>query len=228
MEDLVRVEGVTKAYRLGEIDVWALRGVDLAIHQGEFVALTGPSGSGKSTLLHLMGGLHRPTAGRVLLEGKDISCLSRGELARLRGRKVGFVFQQFHFLPRASALANVELPLMYAGIPRKTRRQRALACLDRVGLALRARHRPGQLSGGECQRVAIARALACDPPLLLADEPTGSLDTRTGREILGIFRVLVAGGKTVVVVTHEPYVASFAAQQVRLLDGRLEDGDGTG
>jgi len=224
----VRAEKATKAYRLGEVEVWALRGVDLGVRLGDFLALTGPSGSGKSTLLHLMGGLHRPTSGRVLLEGQDISRFPRAELARLRGRKVGFVFQQFHLLPRSSAVANVELPLMYAGQPRQVRRQRALACLERVGLAPRGHHRPSQLSGGECQRVAIARALACDPPLVLADEPTGSLDTRTGREILDIFQDLVREGRTVVVVTHEPYVASFTQRQVRLLDGRLENGDGTG
>lgn len=228
MEDLVRAEKATKAYRLGEVEVWALRGVDLGVRPGDFLALTGPSGSGKSTLLHLMGGLHRPTSGRVLLEGQDISRFPRAELARLRGRKVGFVFQQFHLLPRSSAVANVELPLMYAGQPRQVRRQRALACLERVGLAPRGHHRPSQLSGGECQRVAIARALACDPPLVLADEPTGSLDTRTGREILDIFQDLVHEGRTVVVVTHEPYVAGFTQRQVRLLDGRLENGDGTG
>jgi len=224
----VRAEKATKAYRLGEVEVWALRGVDLSVRLGDFLALTGPSGSGKSTLLHLMGGLHRPTSGRVLLEGQDISRFPRADLARLRGRKVGFVFQQFHLLPRSSAVANVELPLMYAGQPRQVRRQRALACLERVGLAPRGHHRPSQLSGGECQRVAIARALACDPPLVLADEPTGSLDTRTGREILDIFQDLVREGRTVVVVTHEPYVASFTQRQVRLLDGRLENGDGTG
>ncbi len=224
----MRAEKATKAYRLGEVEVWALRGVDLGVRPGDFLALTGPSGSGKSTLLHLMGGLHRPTSGRVLLEGQDISRFPRAELARLRGRKVGFVFQQFHLLPRSSAVANVALPLMYAGHPRQVRRQRALACLERVGLGPRADHRPGQLSGGECQRVAIARALACDPPLVLADEPTGSLDTKTGKEILQTFRGLVDEGRTVVVVTHEPYVAAFTQRQVRLLDGRLEDGDGTG
>ncbi len=222
----MRIDGVSKAYHVGTVDVWALREVDLTIPDGGFVALTGPSGSGKSTLLHLMGGLHRPTYGRVLLQAQDISRLPRAELARLRGRKVGFVFQQFHLLPRASAIANVELPLMYAGYPRQARRARALACLERVGLAPRAQHRPGQMSGGECQRVAIARALACDPPLLLADEPTGSLDTKTGREILAAFRSLVNEGRTVVVVTHEPYVAGFTERQVRLLDGRLENGNG--
>lgn len=228
MEDLVRAEQVTKAYRLGEMDVWALRGVDLSVRPGDFLALTGPSGSGKSTLLHLMGGLHRPTSGRVLLEGQDISGLPRAELARIRGRKVGFVFQQFHLLPRSSAVANVELPLVYAGRPAQLRRERALTCLERVGLAPRGHHRPSQLSGGECQRVAIARALACDPLLVLADEPTGSLDTKTGREVLEIFGGLVDEGRTVVVVTHEPYVASFTRQQVRLLDGRMENSDGTG
>lgn len=226
MDDLVQIDGVSKAYHVGSFDVWALRDVDLTIREGDFVALTGPSGSGKSTLLHLMGGLHQPTCGRVLLGGEDISRLPRAELARLRGLKVGFVFQQFHLLPRASAAANVALPLTYAGYPRHERRARALMCLARVGLTPRAQHRPGQLSGGECQRVAIARALACDPPLLLADEPTGSLDSKTGQEILATFRSLVDEGRTVVVVTHEPYVAGFAERQIRLLDGRLEDTNG--
>ncbi len=225
MKGLVALERVKKAYPLGEREVWALRGVDLVIEEGEFVAITGPSGSGKSTLMHLMGGLHRLTEGRVHLGGEDLSALSRDALAQIRNRKVGFMFQQFHLLPRTSALGNVELPLIYAGIGRKERRKQALECLRKVGLADRARHRPTQLSGGECQRVAIARALVNEPVLLLADEPTGSLDTQSGQEILKIFSALHAGGRTVVLVTHEPYVAAFAERQIRLRDGMIEEED---
>ena len=223
MKGLVVLEGAKKAYRLGEAELWALRGVDLAIEEGEFVAITGHSGSGKSTLMHLMGGLHRPTEGRVYLEREELSVLSRDDLARVRNRKVGFVFQQFYLLSRTTALENVELPLIYAGIGRRERRSRAMACLERVGLSDRAHHRPTQLSGGECQRVAIARALVNKPVLLLADEPTGSLDTQIGREILEIFSGLHQEGRTVVLVTHEPYVAAFAERQVRLRDGRIEE-----
>lgn len=223
MKGLVVLEGAKKAYRLGEAELWALRGVDLVIEEGEFVAITGHSGSGKSTLMHLMGGLHRPTEGRVYLEREELSVLSRDDLARVRNRKVGFVFQQFYLLSRTTALENVELPLIYAGIGRRERRSRAMACLERVGLSDRAHHRPTQLSGGECQRVAIARALVNKPVLLLADEPTGSLDTQIGREILEIFSGLHQEGRTVVLVTHEPYVAAFAERQIRLCDGRIEE-----
>ena len=225
MNGLVVFEGVKKAYRLGEVELWALRGVDLTIEEGEFAAITGHSGSGKSTLLHLIGALHRPTQGHVYLEGQELSVLSRDDLARVRNRKVGFVFQQFYLLSRTSALENVELPLIYAGIGRKARRERALACLQAVGLSDRVHHRPTQLSGGECQRVAIARALANKPVLLLADEPTGSLDTQIGQEILEIFKALHQEKRTVVLVTHEPYVAAVAKRQVRLLDGRIEEED---
>jgi putative ABC transport system ATP-binding protein len=223
MKGLVVLEGAKKVYRLGEAALWALRGVDLVIEEGEFVAITGHSGSGKSTLLHLMGGLHRPTEGRVYLEREELSALSRDDLARVRNRKVGFVFQQFYLLSRTTALGNVELPLIYAGIGRRKRRALAMACLERVGLSDRAHHRPTQLSGGECQRVAIARALVNKPVLLLADEPTGSLDTQIGREILEIFMALHQEERTVVLVTHEPYVAAFAERQVRLRDGRIEE-----
>jgi len=225
MNGLVVLEGVKKAYRLGEVELWALRGVDLTIEEGEFAAITGHSGSGKSTLLHLIGALHRPTQGHVYLEGQELSVLSRDDLARVRNRKVGFVFQQFYLLSRTSALENVELPLIYAGIGRKARRERALACLQAVGLSDRVHHRPTQLSGGECQRVAIARALANKPVLLLADEPTGSLDTQIGQEILEIFKALHQEKRTVVLVTHEPYVAAVAKRQVRLRDGRIEEED---
>lgn len=227
MKEMVLLMGVKKAYRLGEVEVWALRGVDLSVLEGEFLGITGPSGSGKSTLLHLMGGLHRPTQGQVFLDGEELSTLSREELARVRNRKVGFVFQQFHLLPRATALANVELPLVYAGMGRRERRARAMECLGQVGLADRTHHLPSQLSGGECQRVAIARALSANPALLLADEPTGSLDTQIGGEILDIFTHLHREGHTVVLVTHETYVAAYAARQVRLRDGVLEEDHGS-
>lgn len=227
MKEMVLLMGVKKAYRLGEVEVWALRGVDLSVLEGEFLGITGPSGSGKSTLLHLMGGLHRPTQGQVFLDGEELSTLSREELARVRNRKVGFVFQQFHLLPRASALANVELPLVYAGMGRRERRARAMECLEQVGLADRAHHLPSQLSGGERQRVAIARALSANPALLLADEPTGNLDTQIGGEILEIFAHLHREGRTVVLVTHETYVAAYAARQVRLRDGVLEEDHGS-
>ena len=223
IKKLVALEDVKKTYQVGETKVCALRGVDLTIEEGEFLALTGASGSGKSTLLHLIGGLHQPTEGQVFLEGEDLSALSRDALARVRNRKMGFVFQQFHLLPRATALTNVELPLLYSGLRRRLRKKRAMACLQEVGLARWARHRPTQLSGGECQRVAIARALANEPRMLLADEPTGSLDTQTGKEILEIFSSLHAGGRTVVLVTHEPYVAAFADRLIQLRDGQIQE-----
>lgn len=223
IKKLVALEDVKKTYQVGETKVCALRGVDLTIEEGEFLALTGASGSGKSTLLHLIGGLHQPTEGQVFLEGEDLSALSRDALARVRNRKMGFVFQQFHLLPRATALTNVELPLLYSGLRRRLRKKRAMACLQEVGLARWARHRPTQLSGGECQRVAIARALANEPRMLLADEPTGSLDTQTGKEILEIFSSLHAEGRTVVLVTHEPYVAAFADRLIQLRDGQIEE-----
>ena len=225
MKGVVVLEGAKKAYRLGEAELWALRGVDLAIEEGEFVAITGHSGSGKSTLLHLIGALHQPTQGRVFVDGEELSVLSRDDLARVRNRKVGFVFQQFYLLSRTTALGNVELPLIYAGIGRRERHALAMACLERVGLSDRAHHRPTQLSGGECQRVAIARALVNKPVLLLADEPTGSLDTQIGREILEIFMALHQEERTVVLVTHEPYVAAFAERQIKLRDGRIEEED---
>ncbi|KUK26030.1 MAG: Transporter [Acetothermia bacterium 64_32] len=201
----------------------ALRGVDLAIAEGEYVAITGPSGSGKSTLLHLIGALHKPTSGQVLLEGIDLGRLSPEELARLRNAKIGFVFQQFHLLPRLTALENVELPMAYAGLRPKLRRERAQAALARVGLLEFAHHRPNQLSGGQCQRVAIARALVNEPALILADEPTGNLDTKTGDEIVELFSSLHREGRTLVVVTHEPEIAARAPRVVKLRDGRIEE-----
>lgn len=223
---LIVLDGVKKVYRLGETEVWALRGVDLVVREREFTAVIGPSGSGKSTLLHILGCLDRPTQGRVLVEGEEVSSLSRNELARVRSRNVGFVFQRFYLLPYATALENVELPLVYAGVRRRERRVRALECLQAVGLAHRARHRPTQLSGGEHQRVAIARALVNEPKVLLADEPTGNLDTKTGHEVLKVFRSLNAEGRTVVVVTHAPEVAAYAKRQIRMRDGEIEEDTG--
>ncbi|MBC7098854.1 ABC transporter ATP-binding protein [Candidatus Bipolaricaulota bacterium] len=220
---MVELKRVTKDYPMGGGVYRALRGVDLAIDEGEYVAVTGPSGSGKSTLLHLIGALHKPTSGQVLLEGIDLGRLSPEELARLRNAKIGFVFQQFHLLPRLSALENVELPMAYAGVQPKLRRERARAVLARVGLLEFAHHRPNQLSGGQCQRVAIARALVNEPALILADEPTGNLDTKTGDEIVELFSSLHREGRTLVIVTHEPEIAARAPRVVKLRDGLIEE-----
>ena len=220
---MIELERVTKSYSMGETEFLALRGVDLSIAAGEFTAITGPSGSGKSTLLHIIGALHRPTSGRVLLEGEDLSRLSRDELARVRNRRIGFVFQRFHLLPGATVLQNVELPLAYAGLPRSVRRERAREYLAKVGMVDRASHRPSQLSGGESQRVAIARALVNDPRLLLADEPTGNLDSRMTEEIMDLFVALHDEGRTVVIVTHEENVAAKARRRVAMRDGLVEE-----
>ncbi len=224
---MIALRNVTKDYPMGEVVFHALRGIDLEIAEREFLAITGPSGSGKSTLLHLIGALHRPTSGQVLLDGEDLSTLSRDRLAQIRNEKIGFIFQQFYLLPRATALQNVELPLKYAGVPAKERRARALACLEKVGLLERARHEPTQLSGGESQRVAIARALVNNPRLLLGDEPTGNLDSKTAEEIIDIFTSLHKEGRTVLLVTHEWEIASRAERRIALRDGRIvEDSHG--
>ncbi|MFN3974609.1 MAG: ABC transporter ATP-binding protein [Dehalococcoidia bacterium] len=220
MQPIVQLSGVERVYRTGAIEVRALQGVDLSIYSGEMVAIMGPSGSGKSTLMHIMGLLDRPTAGRYLLEGQEVGRLGEGALARLRNRKIGFVFQAYNLLPRATALENVELPLMYAGVVRG-RSQRAREVLERVGLGERLRYRSNQLSGGEQQRVAIARALVNNPSLILADEPTGNLDTRTSHEIMSLFRQLQQEGMTVVVVTHEADIAGWAQRIVMMRDGRI-------
>ncbi len=220
---LLELSGVKKAYRMGEGLYWALQGVDLRVEEGEILAIMGPSGSGKSTLLHILGLLDRPTEGEYRLLGQPTSRLSETERAYLRNRFIGFVFQAFFLLPRLTALENVEVPLAYAGIPPGERRRRAWELLGLVGLAEKAHSLPNQLSGGQRQRVAIARALALDPPLLLADEPTGALDTRTGEEILGVFQELNRRGTTVVLVTHEPLVAEKARRILRMRDGRLVD-----
>jgi putative ABC transport system ATP-binding protein len=221
---LIRLVDVHKVYDSGESAVHALRGVSFEAGAGEYIAIMGPSGSGKSTLMHILGCLDVPSHGEYYLDGTPVSQMSARGLARIRNRKVGFVFQTFNLLPRASIARNVELPMLYAGVPRAERRERALAALEKVGLGSRARSVPSQLSGGQRQRVAIARALVNEPAIVLADEPTGNLDTKTGQEILGIFDELQAAGHTVMLVTHDPGVARHARRIVRIVDGLIEDG----
>jgi putative ABC transport system ATP-binding protein len=219
---VIRVEGMTRTYAIGEMRVHALRGVSLRIERGEYVAIMGPSGSGKSTLMNLIGCLDTPTKGTYLLNGKQASQMNDDELARIRNEEIGFVFQTFNLLPRASALHNVELPLIYAGVPSKVRHQRANQALDKVELSERKNHRPNELSGGQRQRVAIARALVNNPSILLADEPTGNLDSKTGVEIMNLFARLHEGGNTIILVTHEPDVASHAHRVIHIRDGKVE------
>jgi len=222
MTPLIAVRDLTKTYTVGELEVPALRGVTLDVQPGEFVALTGPSGSGKSTFMHLLGCLDRPTAGHYLLNGRDVSTLDSRALAHVRNDQIGFVFQGFNLLSRTSALENVELPMLYRrGVGAKERRERAVAALDSVGLGSRLDHHPNQLSGGQQQRVAIARALVNRPALLLADEPTGNLDTRTSVEVMQIFQHLNDDGLTIVLVTHEPDIAEYATRTVAFRDGRV-------
>ena len=220
-EALIQIEDLWKVYRAGDLELTALREVTLSIQPGEFVALMGPSGSGKSTLMNLLGCLDRPTRGRYRLDGTDVADLGSDARAALRNRKIGFVFQGFNLLARSSALENVELPLLYDGQPAAERRSRAAAALTRVGLGDRLQSRPVQLSGGQQQRVAIARALVMRPPLILADEPTGNLDSRTSYEIMALLQELNAGGLTVVLVTHEADVAHCARRLLMFRDGRL-------
>lgn len=219
---LITLRGIERTYDMGTVQVHALRGVDLTIQENEYVAIMGPSGSGKSTLMNVIGCLDTPTAGDYELDGDDVSSLEGDELARIRNRSIGFVFQTFNLLPRATALRNVELPLIYAGLRVKERRRRAEQALEKVGLLDRADHRPNELSGGQRQRVAVARALVTDPSIILADEPTGNLDSKTGDEILALFQGLHEQGNTIVLVTHEASVAENALRVIRVVDGRVD------
>ena len=215
---MITLEGITKVYRAGEVEVAALKGVSLHIPEGEFIAIMGPSGSGKSTLMNLIGCLDQPSSGRYILDGYDVSALSDDQLAWIRNRKIGFVFQSYNLIPRASAVHNVEMPLIYAG-DNQQRRERAMAALESVGLLDRASHLPNELSGGQQQRVAVARALVTDPAILLADEPTGNLDSESSLEIMRLLRDLNLQGRTIVLITHESDIAAFAQRVVRLRDG---------
>jgi putative ABC transport system ATP-binding protein len=218
---LIEVRDLVKVYTMGETEVRALAGVSADIAKGEFIAVMGPSGSGKSTFMNMLGCLDQPTSGEVRLAGERVSQLEPDRLAQVRNRQIGFVFQHFNLLARTPAVENVELPLVYSGVQKKARLERALRMLERVGLAERAHHHPAQLSGGQQQRVAIARALVTDPLLILADEPTGALDSRTSLEIMALFQALNRQGMTVIVVTHENDVARFARRILRFLDGRI-------
>jgi putative ABC transport system ATP-binding protein len=223
MSDLViRIRDLTRDYVMGTETIRALRGVSLDIRRNEYVAIMGPSGSGKSTMMNVLGCLDTPSSGEYWLSGQEVSRLTDDALARVRNKEIGFVFQTFNLLPRASALHNVELPLIYAGLRTKERRERAEQALDRVGLGPRMQHKPNELSGGQRQRVAIARALVNEPAILLADEPTGNLDSATSEEIMRVFGELHAQGQTVIMVTHEPDIAAYAARVIVLRDGRIE------
>jgi putative ABC transport system ATP-binding protein len=221
---VITLEGITKLYLTGEVEVAALKGVSLHIPEGEFIAIMGPSGSGKSTLMNVIGCLDQPSSGRYILDGYDVSALTDDQLAWIRNRKIGFVFQSYNLIPRASAVHNVEMPLIYAGDGQQ-RRERAMSALESVGLLQRAGHLPSELSGGQQQRVAIARALVTDPAILLADEPTGNLDSESSLEIMKLLRDLNQQGRTIVLITHEPDIAAFAQRVVRLRDGVIVSDD---
>src|SRR3954464_7541373 len=222
MQSIIHLEDIQKSYFMGKLAIPVLKGISLDIYKNEYVALMGPSGSGKSTLMNILGCLDTPTAGSYVLNGKDVSKMSDDELADVRNTEIGFVFQQFNLLPRLTAAENVALPLVYAGVNKKIRTQKALEVLNKVNLADRSHHKPNEMSGGQNQRVAIARALVNDPSMILADEPTGNLDTKTSNEIMDIFSHIQAGGNTVVLVTHEEDIAKFAHRIVRLRDGVIE------
>ena len=220
---LIETRDLWKTYVMGDEEIHALKGVTIAIERGEYVAIMGPSGSGKSTLMNLIGCLDTASKGTYLLNGKEVSTMNDNELARIRNEEIGFVFQTFNLLPRASALHNVELPLVYAGVAKKDRLERAKSALDKVELTHRMNHRPNELSGGQRQRVAIARALVNNPSILLADEPTGNLDSKTGADIMGMLTDINKRGQTVVVVTHDASIAEYAARTIRMRDGRVVD-----
>ena len=218
---IVRLAGISRIYAMDHIQVEALRGVDLDVAEGEFVAIVGPSGSGKSTMMHIIGCLDRPTAGTYQLDGNPVAELDDDRLARLRSRTIGFVFQSYNLLPRTTALDNVATPLLYQGVGRRERIRRATDALERLGLGDRLHHEPTQLSGGQQQRVAVARAIVTDPALILADEPTGNLDSASGRDVLAVLRELHAAGRTIVLITHDAEVAAAAERQVHIRDGRI-------
>lgn len=222
IQEIIRIEALTKFYRIGEEVIKALNGVDLSISKNEYVALMGPSGSGKSTIMNIIGCLDTPTSGRYFLNGPDVAKLSDNELAEIRNKEIGFVFQTFNLLPRYSALDNVALPLVYAGIAREEREQRAREALIQVGLGERLSHKPNELSGGQRQRVAVARALVNRPSIILADEPTGNLDTKTSYEIMHLFEEIHKAGNTIIIVTHEEDIAKMAHRIVRMRDGKVE------
>jgi putative ABC transport system ATP-binding protein len=218
---IIRMDNIRKVYDTGKVKVEALKGIDLDIHPGEFVAIVGPSGSGKSTLMNLLGCLDTPTEGTYEIGGDNVAGVTRDQLAEIRNRRVGFVFQSFNLLPHLTALENVELPMLFGGIAPKVRRERAAELLEKVGLGDRLDHKPTELSGGQMQRVAIARALAMDPDILLADEPTGNLDTTSGTDIMSIFTELWKSGRTLVIITHDPALARRASRRVEIRDGRI-------
>jgi len=219
---LIEATNLTKTYRMGSIEVNALRGVNLGVEKGDFVSIMGPSGSGKSSLMDILGCLSKPTDGSYKLDNEEVGKLSENRLALIRNRKIGFIFQAYNLLPRTSALRNVELPMIYARIPRRERRQRALSALESVGLADRIHHKPNEMSGGQQQRVAIARALVNNPSIFFADEPTGNLDTKSGEEVMRVFQQLSEAGNTILMVTHEDDIAAYSQRIVRLRDGLIE------
>ncbi|NLM74157.1 MAG: ABC transporter ATP-binding protein [Clostridiaceae bacterium] len=224
-KEILLMQDIVKTYNMGDEDQVVLKGINLSVDEGEFLSVLGPSGSGKSTLMNIIGCLDMPTSGTYILRGRNISEQDQKQLARIRNKEIGFIFQSFQLLPRLTALENVELPLIYSKIPPSERRKRAMEMLEKVGLADRMYHRPNQLSGGQQQRVAIARALSNNPTLLLADEPTGALDQKTGKQVMELFRELNNEGHTIIMITHDSNIASYGNRIVRILDGNLREGD---